>query len=237
MKSEAFGQTYGCMSAHGAKGGPESVPPVVALRRVVESQARFDAAIEGLDDVAVRRPSQLRGWTAGHVLSHVARNADSHVRRSEAAAEGLTVEQYPGGRAGREAEIDAGASRPASDLLGDVRQSGAAVVECWSRMPERAWVNTVLDVAGREHPLSWLPGRRWQELEIHLVDLGIGISFLDWTDEFVEDRLDALRESLPGRLPVGVPGPPKGSLSEREELAWLFGRFDRADLPRLGPWE
>ena len=81
---------------------------------------------EGLGDGDVRRPSRLPGWTVGHVLAHVARNADSHRRRTEGAAVNEVVDQYPGGYAGRASEIEAGAGRPASELIVDVRFSADA---------------------------------------------------------------------------------------------------------------
>jgi len=61
------------------------VVPTDDIERVADAQARFDTAIAGLSDADVRRPSALPDWTVGHVLTHVARNADSHVRRTRAA--------------------------------------------------------------------------------------------------------------------------------------------------------
>jgi maleylpyruvate isomerase len=211
--------------------------PTRDVDRVADAQARFDAAISGISDVEILRPSLLEGWTVGHVLAHVARNADSHRRRTEAAAEGRIVEQYVGGYTGRSAEIDGGSQWPAAVLVEDVRSSGAAVVVCWRSLPGSTWSNKIRDVAGREHELSWLPGRRWQELEIHLVDLGIGITADDWPDEFVADRLPALRDTVVHRLHARDSAPAPGSLSERDELAWLFGRPRVPGLPRLGSWE
>ena len=54
-------------------------------------------------------PSLLPEWTRGHVLTHIARNADSFVRVLEAARRGEVVTQYEGGVAGRNADIEAGA--------------------------------------------------------------------------------------------------------------------------------
>ena len=54
----------------------------------VAAQARLDGALRGLDDAAARRPSLLPGWSVGHVLTHIARNADSVVWRLEGAAAG-----------------------------------------------------------------------------------------------------------------------------------------------------
>src|SRR6476661_3698601 len=78
--------------------------PEADLRRVEDAEARFLATIRGLSDGDVAHPTGLPGWTVGHVLTHVARNADSHCRRSHAAARGEVVEQYVGGYAGRAAE-------------------------------------------------------------------------------------------------------------------------------------
>ncbi|HEX4081367.1 MAG TPA: maleylpyruvate isomerase N-terminal domain-containing protein, partial [Acidimicrobiales bacterium] len=75
--------------------------------------------IAGLTDEQARSASQLPDWTVGHVLTHLARNGDSVVRRLEGAARGETVDQYPGGYAGRASEIAVGAGRPATELVTD----------------------------------------------------------------------------------------------------------------------
>ena len=53
------------------------------LGRVAGAQQRFEAAIARFGDDRVRQPSLLPDWTVGHVLSHVARNADSHRRHAK----------------------------------------------------------------------------------------------------------------------------------------------------------
>ena len=45
------------------------------------SHDRLRKAIAGLADDDVRAPSLLPGWSVGHVLNHIARNADSVLRR------------------------------------------------------------------------------------------------------------------------------------------------------------
>jgi maleylpyruvate isomerase len=205
------------------------------LARVAVAQAKLLAVIQPLDDADVRRSSRLPGWTVGHVLSHLARNADSHRRRAEAAMENTVIDQYQGGWEGRKAEIDAGADRPAAALVDDVRLSAQQMDEAWRRAPEAAWNNVTRDVGGTVRPLSDLPARRWQELEVHLVDLGLGATFEMWPDDFVATYLPVWRATMSGRL-GGQQAPPTGLLDEREELAWLYGRLQRADLPDLTPW-
>jgi maleylpyruvate isomerase len=106
----------------------------------------------------------------------------------------------------------------------------------WSDLPPGAWSNVTRDVGGRERPLSALPARRWQELEVHLVDLDVGVSYADWSDDFVEVFLPKLRSTVGERLPTGAALAPSAFDDPREELAWLYGRVRRPDLPALVPW-
>jgi maleylpyruvate isomerase len=206
------------------------VIPHEDIERVDDAQARFDAAIAGLTDEDVRRASALPDWTIGHVLSHVARNADSHVRRTDAAQRGEVIEQYPGGFEGRAAEIEAGAHRSAAELIDDVRVSGAAVLAGWRSVPDESWDAMTTDVGGRDRPLRQLVGRRWQELEVHVIDLGAGITYADWPAEFVAVWRPRLRDYFGDKVPAST------GLTDHEELAWLYGRYARADLPVLPPW-
>jgi maleylpyruvate isomerase len=208
--------------------------PEADLRWVADAQQRFQQALVGLDDVVARRPSLLDGWSVGHVITHVARNADSHTRRVEAAKRDEIVDQYVGGYEGRAAEIELGAGRSAAELVQDVTGSAELLEESWGSLSKVVWAREVSDVAGRTHVLSNMPSRRWRELEIHLVDLDIGPTWRDWPDEFVSSNLPLLRPTLESRLHHGSAVP---ALDERDELAWLTGRLRRVDLPDLLPWD
>lgn len=210
--------------------------PVEDVARVGDAQRRFVSAITSVqfDPTA---PCALPGWTIGHLLAHVARNADSHVRRAEAAERGEVVEQYTGGYAGRAAEIEAGASASVAEMVDDVRRSGDELAEVWERLSRSAWAMTTHDVGGRSRPLRSLPGRRWQELEVHLVDVQLGVTYRDWSDDFVAAWLPHLRTSLASRLPTGARPPGSDDFGDtRDELAWLYGRLRRDDLPTLVGW-
>ena len=83
-----------------------------------------------------RQPSLLPGWTRGHVLSHLARNADAMVRALAGAARGDRIPMYDGEDA-RAAEIQAGAGRPAAELAADVTESADRLEDTWSRLDRR----------------------------------------------------------------------------------------------------
>ena len=215
---------------------PSPAAPTADLAAVAEVEQRLSAAVRAVDDAGMRQPSLLPGWSVGHLLTHLARNADSHTHRTAAAVGGVVVDQYPGGAAEREADIEAGAGRPAAVILEDVATSSARMLEAWARVPDRAWSGVTRDLSGLERPLVELPGRRRMEVEVHLVDLGLGPTHRDWPDAFVADRLGPMRAGLDARLPDGADAPPAGAMDERDELAWLYGRLARPDLPVLGPW-
>ncbi|MHB8450157.1 MAG: maleylpyruvate isomerase N-terminal domain-containing protein, partial [Mycobacteriales bacterium] len=103
------------------------------------AHASLLATIGDLTDADIRRPSLLPSWTIGHVLTHLARNSDSCVRRLAGAREDVVIDQYRGGAAGRAAEIESGASRPAAEIVADVRASAAAVEEIATALPAEAW--------------------------------------------------------------------------------------------------
>jgi maleylpyruvate isomerase len=152
------------------------------------------AGVVGLTDEQVRAPSRLPGWTRGHVLSHLARNADGLRGMVEGAIAGEERQQYPGGSEGRAADIEAGADRNAADLIGDFEASQRALVDAWHRMPADAWTRPgAWLVAGRRSVDSSLGARR-RELLVHWVDLGLDATPADLPDDFVASAHDWLRE-------------------------------------------
>jgi maleylpyruvate isomerase len=191
-----------------------------------DAGARLLATLAGLDDATARRPSRLPDWTVGHVVTHLARNADSHVRMLEGAVAGLVADQYERGLKGRAADIAAGAGRPAPELITDLRQAIDDLDAMWGRVTPEVWATGHGRMANGELcPCAEMPFRRWREVEIHRVDLGLGPWPADWPDAYVELELPKALAQLPDRL----------SPADRAVLlAWLVGRTDAP--PRLPPW-
>lgn len=185
------------------------------------AHARMADLMADVDDAVVRRPSLLPGWTVGHVLTHLARNAEAMCRRVEGALRGEVVDQYVGGAAGRAAEIEAGAAREAGQIVADALQCAARVDHLFDGLPDHCWARPVRTVRGAEHPVALLPYRRWREVEVHLVDLGLGFTSDDWSSELVDRMLPDLVTGLPDRAET------------RELAAWLLGR---GAPPQLEPW-
>ncbi|MEU3982729.1 maleylpyruvate isomerase family mycothiol-dependent enzyme [Streptomyces sp. NPDC026672] len=213
------------------------------LASVRDASERLLTAVAGLPDAAVTEPSRLPGWTRGHILAHLARNADAIVN----VLEGRPM--YASGDA-RVADIERDAPRPLDVQLADLRESTArfdaagAVPADWSRTVELR--NGVTD------SLSRVPFRRWIEVELHHVDLGIGYELEDLPDEFTEREIDFLAERFAGHREVpstglvaeggrtwttggGAPGGPvsvEGTAADL--LGWLAGRRDGSGLTVKG---
>ena len=90
------------------------------------------------------------------MLTHVARNADSVVRRLEGAARGELLDQYAGGLEQRRADIEAGAGRPAAELVADVVATSAAVARVMAELPKRSLGRALAYVARRGRVLARL---------------------------------------------------------------------------------
>jgi maleylpyruvate isomerase len=174
-----------------------------------------------VDESVARRSSPLPGWTVGHVLTHLARNAEAMCSRIEGAMRGDVVEQYAGGAAGRAAEIEAGAARDAHQIVDDAVHWATRLDRLFATLPDDCWARPVTTVGGGEHPVAMLPYRRWREVEVHLVDLGLEFTSRDWSPQLVERMLPSLVTGLPARA------------DSRELAAWLLGR---GSPPQLQPW-
>lgn len=193
----------------------------------VAAQVSLVEHLQALDGVVSSQPSRLAGWTVGHVLTHVARNADSY--RSLL----LGRAQYEGGWDQRNAEIDDGAGRGWQALVDDVDSSSAKLAAVFGEISD--WDRPVHMLMGAQ-PARVLPNARQREVEVHRVDLGLGYEFDQVPTDFVGRDLELLRRwwaSTPhgtSELPSPVASAPR-----REQWLWLLGRvdFDGVEPARL----
>jgi maleylpyruvate isomerase len=234
-----------------------------ALADIQAAAERLLATAARLTDTEVGEPSLLPGWTRGHVLTHIARNADGLANLLRWASTGTEIPMYAS-REKRDADIEAGAGRGADALTADVRDSAAAFAEAAATVPERAWTVLVRALRGDPFPASDVLARRLSEVEIHHVDLAVGYGPADWPAKFVAAALPHVAESFSGddRAPacrvaadgagysatIG-PGAHDGPVPlvfgpAHDVLAWMLGRSPGDGLavrpasavPVMPPW-
>jgi maleylpyruvate isomerase len=199
--------------------------PGAAIEFCRAAHARLLAAVEELTDDQARSPSRLPGWTVGHVLTHLARNADSHTRRLEGALRGQDVPRYGPGQ--RDAAIAEGAGRPAGEIVPDLKAAQEALETVWDRSMAAGWPNRQL-LGDDRWETNGSPARRLREAEVHHVDLGLGYEPSDWPEDYVTWELPRALATVPGRArrPDDV----------RDLVAWAIGRGPLPSLVELGPW-
>ncbi|MFF1812513.1 maleylpyruvate isomerase family mycothiol-dependent enzyme [Streptomyces sp. NPDC058251] len=212
------------------------------LASVRDATERLLTAAAKLDNASLAEPSRLPGWSRGHVLAHIARNADALVN----VLEGRPM--YASGEA-RDTDIERDAPRPLETQLTDLHASAArfqavgAAPADWSRTVELR--NGVTDSA------AMVPFRRWTEVELHHVDLGIGYALEDLSAEFTQREIDFLTARFRGhpdvpaflveeddgrRIPSGRrEGEPVIVTGRQADLlGWLCGRRDGSGLSTDG---
>src|SRR5262249_36652575 len=174
-----------------------STDPLVLLTDVDQATTRLIDAVWRRDG-APAAPSLLPGWSRGHVLTHLARNADGMINLLQWARTGVETPMYASAES-RSADIEAGAGRPAADLAADVRESAAALAPAAASMPDDAWTAQVRALNGPPFPALGVLERRLSEVEIHHVDVAAGYSPADWPEYFLREALPRVAESFAGR--------------------------------------
>lgn len=193
--------------------------PLVLVAEVERATSRLLTTARGLTGLSA--PSLCPGWTRGHVLAHLSRNAAANVNLLTWARTGIETPMYPSAEH-RAADIEAGADRPLADQLSDLvatHEQFAAAVE---QMPPAAWAAEIRTGHNRAVPAANVVWSRLCEVEIHHVDLDAGYAPADWPVGFTR-RL--LHETSP---PAGVSGP------DHALAAWLIGRSDGTGLTAAG---
>ena len=194
---------------------PEDVAHDIAA--LDASQQRLVTDLRSMAAVDPTTPTQLPSWTVGHVLTHVARNADSTLRMLAG------LPQYWKGVESRSADIELGAGRSWDELVDDVAATNEAVIRRVREVDD--WSGTVQSTTA-VRPKATVPEMRRREVEIHHTDLGLGYGFADLPADFVGFESRRLTMLWQARQPMGLTALPDAvlRLPEHERLAWLCGR-------------
>lgn len=223
---------------------------------VAQAQQRLEDSIVDLDDEAMRVASHCDGWTRGHVLTHIARNADGMVNLTTWALTGEVKAMYWPPEA-RDGDIAAGATRSATEIINDVVAGNRRVLEAFARLEAAVAVNRAVadrmvrlgdpddgpEVAARD-----LPHQRLQEVVLHHHDLLHDLALDEWPRVYVDEALPRAATRMSRRvsqLPTLVVVDDAGRHvvhegsdilvkgSARLLLAWLTGRARDDHLRRL----
>lgn len=234
-----------------------ALAPAATRALLAERTQLLLTTVGGLDEEAVRAPSLLPDWSGGHLLTHLARNADALVNLCTWARTGRETPMYVSLER-RAADIEAGAARTPSALLGDVEAGAAALAAALESIPDDRWAAEVRHGARNvAKPAWWIPMMRLGEIELHHFDLGVGHPPASWAPAWVRDTLPDAIGGLDDRAgePLAIRATDTGTTlgtaggravagDQAELLGWVTGRTDGAALtvepggalPALGSW-
>ncbi len=228
---------------------PVSAADARAVREALDRHTGWlVATAAALDDATA--PSRCDGWTRGHILTHVARNADGMNAMVRAAVDGSGEAMYAS-QERRDGDIEAGAGRDLVDLVSDVRSTAAALAPAMARLdgiPAEVLVDRL--PGGPRFRAIDLPFMRLREVVYHHADLDAGFGFEQVESDLVRRflALEARRLTGPAMTLGPVDGEPLvvaggGRVIRGESAAllrWLARRDpsgvaaeDGADLPAI----
>ena len=205
---------------------PHDAVDLVGIERdvtsCVASHTTLIEHLRSLDPVDSATPSRLPGWSVGHVLTHIARNADGHLSMLDG------LPQYPHGVDGRNADIETGATRTWTALIDDVASTNAAVEARWAELVTAEHWSGSSQLLFGTRPTALLPALRQREVEVHHADLGLGYEFTDMPSDYIRRDLRLMGMLWKARKPMGLTPLPAAALElgPADRLAWMMGRVD-----------
>ncbi len=231
-----------------------SVDPLALVEELDRANDRLLTSAEKLPPESVAEPSLLPGWSRGHVLTHLARQADALLNLFTWVRTGVVTPAYAS-VAARAADIEAGSGRPLDEQLADLRESCARLQSAGRDLPVEAWA-VQLELPDGPQVAARIPWRRLREVEVHHVDLLAGYTPADWPESFAHRLLHEVAGGLNGidltlrvtgighPVLVGAGGDTVVAGSAADLAAWLTGRAsgtglvvpDGGALPTLPAW-
>ena len=137
---------------HEALADPAETAAALQARVAIATSSVLRTAA-GISDQQARETSLLPGWSRGHVLTHIARNADSLRNLLIWARTGVVTPQYRSAEA-RDLDIEAGHSRPTDELVTDIAESAAGLADEAALLADAEWGVEVEGLRGPRHP-AW----------------------------------------------------------------------------------
>ncbi|MEV4733408.1 maleylpyruvate isomerase family mycothiol-dependent enzyme [Saccharopolyspora sp. NPDC049426] len=227
-----------------------------AVRHATEVLLR---SASGLDEISVRQPSLLPGWSRSHVLTHLARNADACCNLLLWARTGIEHPMYAS-RDDRDQAIEEGSSRSHQLLMEDLVASSDRFFVAARDLPDSDWTAEVTLSGGDVIPALHVLRLRLLEVWVHLADLDHDVDFADIPLADAELVLEDVVQLFGGRPDVpaltldvdfghhhrrwdlrGTTSRPAAVSGEPGPmLGWLLGRTGpgelRGDAPELPDW-
>jgi maleylpyruvate isomerase len=165
------------------------------LDHVEGATAALLDAVETASPTELLGPSSLPGWSRLTILAHLRYVAAASRRMTAAALAGRSGAMYPGGRGHRPATLEPTAGESASAVVASLRAESTALHELWRSLTPAQWATELDEPELGTITPSTLLFMRWTEVELHGVDLDLGLG--PWSEAFVAAALSPRVRALP----------------------------------------
>ena len=229
--------------------------PSGLIDMVRRSTARLTDTLHALHPSDVGAPSRLPGWSRGHVLTHLANNAEGLTRLILGSQSGRSLPMYASVE-GRNADIAAGATRPGGVIVAHADLANSTLAAAITSVSDWEASTVFATVTGpTERPMTDVLRMRLREVVIHHVDVAASHRFDDEDPdvirELVRDAAGRFSPKSTNAVDLQIDGAAVATITSEVSteppvvvdldggtmLGWLTGRCDsRSDLPELPPW-
>ena len=170
----------------------DTTGPTVGEQLLTADQ-RLARTVDSLPDPAYDEPSALPGWTRGHVLAHLALNAEALAAVLGGIAAGDVPPMYSSSEQ-RDTDIAELAGAGPAEIRARLMGSTTGLVDAISRVPGDRLDTLVERTTGSERsfPARAVAGMRLREVEIHHADLDAGYTRADWPLPFATYLLETM---------------------------------------------
>ncbi len=170
----------------------EDLEPQAEFELLPEATQRLVRTVDGLDDEALGAPSGLPDWTRGHVVAHLALNAEALAAVLEGATSGEPTAMYASDEA-RNGDIAELAAAKRTELRDRFMAGTTRLTDAVDAFPDEQWTGSFERTpGGRTIRYAAIPGMRLREVEIHHVDLDAGFTPRGWSDSFAAHLIESM---------------------------------------------
>ncbi len=163
---------------------------MVPLEKIQQATQRLIRTVDLMTDEEYAAPSLLPGWTRGHVVAHLALNAEGLAGALMGVSHGRPVPMYASSQA-RDDDIEGLSTAAPTTLRTRLLGATTEFVIAVNGVDDDSWeIEIERTPGGPSFPAGAVTSMREREVEIHHADLGLAYTRADWPSTFCTRLLD-----------------------------------------------
>jgi maleylpyruvate isomerase len=161
------------------------------LHLLESATRRLIRTVDAVADFQFAEPSLLPGWSRGHVIAHLALNAEGLAAALEGVREQRAVPMYASPEA-RDGDIEELSGADPAVMRDRLLASTSAIHDAVEELPDELYAARIERTPGsdRRFTAGRVAEMRLREVEIHHADLDLAYTWAEWPSDFTVLLLD-----------------------------------------------